>query len=77
MEQTEFQKKIGERIVELRKRRGLTQSQLARAAGKDAQSIYKVEKGEFKASAYYIHQIAKAMGISLKEFWDFEIDAEA
>jgi transcriptional regulator with XRE-family HTH domain len=65
-------KKLGERVASLRKKQGLTQSDLARLAGKDRQSIYKVEKGTFNATIFYISEIAKALKVKISELTDID-----
>lgn len=72
MSKTALLKKIGERIAAMREKQGLSQSDLARLAGKDRQSIYKVEKGQFNATIFYLSELAKALQVKLSELTDIE-----
>ncbi len=63
-------KKIGERITALREKQGLSQSDLARLAGKDRQSIHKVEKGQMNASVFYLFEIATALKTTVADIVD-------
>lgn len=60
-------KKIGARIVTLREKQGLSQSDLARLAGKDRQSIHKAEKGQMNLSVFYLSEIEKALKTTLAD----------
>ena len=60
-------KKIGRRIAELRKKKGWSQSELARACMKDRQVIERLERGGTNATAYTLHEISTALGVSLDE----------
>ncbi len=71
MSKDRFLKKLGKRIVELRSEKGLTQTQLAHACGKDPQSIERVENGKINPSIFYLSEIAKALDIPLKDLLDF------
>jgi putative transcriptional regulator len=66
-----LQKKIGQKIIELRTKRGWTQSDLARACNKDRQAIEKLENGKVNPTLFSIMEIAKALEIPLKELVDF------
>lgn len=65
-------KKLGERIVTLREQQGLSQAELGRLAGKDRQSINKVEKGEFNPTIFYLSEIAKALKVKLIELTNLD-----
>ncbi len=60
-------KLLGRNIQELRKSKGLTQTQLANLAGKDQQSIHRLETGDFNPSYYYLTEIAAGLGVSVEE----------
>lgn len=68
-EKLEFQKKIGQRIAQLRTEKNITQSELARLCLKERQTIQKLEKGLFNPSSYYLYEIANSLGISIQEFF--------
>lgn len=59
-------KKLGERIRDLRKERGITQVQLAHSIDKDQQSIQRLEAGNVNPSLYYLQQIANGLSVSLE-----------
>lgn len=63
----EYQRRLGERVKELRKTKRLSQHGLAVACGKNAQSIGLVERGEFNASGYYLLELSEALGVTVSE----------
>lgn len=65
--------KIGERVREIRKQKGLTQTQLAELVGKDRQYLYKIEKAVVTPNVVTISALAIAMQVPLKEFFDIKI----
>ncbi len=67
----ELKKKIGQRIVELRTKKGWSQSDLARACGKDRQAIEKLENGKVNPTLYSLLEISKALGVSLPNLVKF------
>ncbi|MFZ2283560.1 MAG: helix-turn-helix transcriptional regulator [Lutibacter sp.] len=71
MTKDQLSKKVGKRIVELRTKKGLTQSDLARACGKDRQAIEKIENGKVNSTTYSLYAISKALGVDLYELLKF------
>lgn len=69
---TNVRKKIGQRIKEIRKKRGLTQEGLAEKTGVTDKFIGAVERGESFASFGKLEVIAKSLDCDLRHF--FEID---
>jgi transcriptional regulator with XRE-family HTH domain len=67
----ELQMKIGQRIVDLRLQKGWSQADLARACGKDRQSLERMENGKVTPSVYSIFEITKALEISMSKFFNF------
>ena len=67
MTKDELKKKIGQRIVELRTKKGWSQSDLARACNKDRQAMEKLENGKVNPTLYSLLEISKALGVSLSE----------
>jgi len=63
---------LGARIKELRKRRGLTQEQLAEMIGVDPKHIGKIEGGRGYPSLDALENIARSLEIDLKDFFTFE-----
>ena len=58
---------LGSRIRDLRKIRNMTQAELAHAIGKDQQSIQRLEAGKVNPSFFYLHEIAKGLGITIQK----------
>lgn len=64
--------RLGSRIKEVRKSKGLSQAKLGLAILKDQQSIHKVEAGEFNPTYLYLLELCKGLEISLLELLDFK-----
>ncbi|MBT1697350.1 helix-turn-helix domain-containing protein [Fulvivirgaceae bacterium PWU4] len=71
MTKDKLKKLIGQRVVDLRTKKGWTQSDLARAVGKDRQAIEKLENGKVNPTLYSLSEIADALNISLPVLVDF------
>ncbi|NOW94006.1 helix-turn-helix transcriptional regulator [Mucilaginibacter sp. SG564] len=67
MEKEVLLKKLGERIREIRKEKGITQVQLAHSIGKDQQSVQRLEAGNINPSYYYLYEIAEGLNVSLEQ----------
>jgi transcriptional regulator with XRE-family HTH domain len=67
--EAQIQKAFGERVRELRKKRGLSQEGLALACDLDRTYIGGVERGERNISIVNIHKIAEALGVSKRELF--------
>ena len=67
----ELKKKIGQRIIQLRKQKGWNQSDLARACNKDRQAMEKLENGRVNPTLYSLLEISEALGISLSRLVNF------
>jgi len=66
-----FKNLIGQRIIELRTKKGWTQADLARAAEKSPQAIEKIENGRVNPTAYTLFEISSALEVQLSELVDF------
>ena len=66
-----FPRKVGARIKYFRRKKELTQTELAQAVGKDRQYLYKIEKGIVTPNIVTIYSLVLALEVSLKEFYDF------
>ncbi len=64
-------KKIGARIVYLRKKNKITQSQLAFEANIQESRLRNIEKGAINTGISTLISIATSFDLSLKEFFDF------
>jgi transcriptional regulator with XRE-family HTH domain len=62
---------LGARIRELRKRRGLTQEQLAEKLGVDQKHMSKIELGKSYPSLDRLILISESLGVSLPDLFEF------
>lgn len=62
---------VGKRVKELRNRLGVSQEELADLAGLDRTYITSVECGRRNISIVNIEKLAKALKVSLAEFFTF------
>ena len=69
----DFQKRLGKHIVKLRLAKKWSQSELAREADKERQSLERVENGKTNPTAYYLHDLAVALDLPLSKLLDFEM----
>uniref|UniRef100_UPI003F68FF73 helix-turn-helix transcriptional regulator n=1 Tax=Streptococcus pluranimalium TaxID=82348 RepID=UPI003F68FF73 len=60
------------RIQELRKKRRLSQANLADAMDVTRQTIISLEKGRYNASLELAHKLAKYFGLSIEDVFIFE-----
>ena len=65
----DINKKIGQRIRELRQDRGLSQEQLAFEADLHRAYIGQIERGEKNIGVQNLEKIAKALKVSMKELF--------
>jgi len=73
VKKSDLNKKIGQRIVELREVKRWSQADLARACGKDRQAIEKLENGRVNPTLYSLYEIAKALEVSLNTVVDLKV----
>jgi DNA-binding XRE family transcriptional regulator len=64
---TDWSRRIGERIRELRERRKMTQDQLSDASGLPQSHISRLENGAHSPSHKTLLAIAKALGVDVRE----------
>jgi putative transcriptional regulator len=62
---------VGKRIVELRKAKGMSQADLAKACFKDPQSIERIENAKVNTTVFTLYQIAQALDVPPKELLNF------
>lgn len=62
---------IGKRVKELRSKLGKSQEELADLAGLDRTYITSVECGRRNISIVNIEKLSNALGITLRDFFDF------
>lgn len=62
---------VGKRVKELRNKLGVSQEELADIAGLDRTYITSVECGKRNISIVNIEKLAKALNVTLAEFFNF------
>jgi transcriptional regulator with XRE-family HTH domain len=67
-----LQRKLGQRIANLRRAKKLTQEQLAEAVGCSVEFISLVERGVNAPSVAGLEKFAKVLKIEVKELFTFE-----
>jgi transcriptional regulator with XRE-family HTH domain len=67
--ESDIQKRFGERVREIRKRKGLSQEALALASELDRTYIGGVERGERNISLINIYRIADALGVEPRDLF--------
>ena len=72
MTKEQLKRNLGIRIVELRDRKGWSQSDLARACGKDRQALEKLENGKVNPTVYTLLEISKALEVPLPDMFIFK-----
>lgn len=68
-----FLEALGKRVRELRLLKKMTQEDLGFAIGNSGKQIGRIERGENNVTSCMLYQITKALGISLKELFDFKL----
>jgi transcriptional regulator with XRE-family HTH domain len=66
-----LQKRLGQRIADLRKNRRLTQAQLAKAVGCSVEFISLVERGVNAPSVARVEDFAKALKVEVVDLFTF------
>jgi len=72
VKKNDLSRKLGQRIIDLRAKKGWSQAELGRACGKDRQAIEKVENGKVNPTLYTLYEIAKALEVSLTTLVDIK-----
>lgn len=70
MKKEQLLKKLGKRIQEIRKEKGITQVELANSINKDQQSIQRLEAGGVNPSIFYLLEVAKGLDTKLEKLID-------
>ncbi len=60
-------KEIGKNIARIRRKKGLTQLDVAAATGMEANSLGRIENGRTNPTVRTLLKLAKALGVSLSE----------
>jgi len=61
--------KLGERFKAIRTEKGLSLEEVGKKIGKDRQSIYKFEHGDFNPTYIYLLQICKGLEIEMSDLF--------
>lgn len=69
-------KQFGNRLRELRMSRGLTQEELAAAAGFSRSYYTEIETAKRNISLLNLHKLARCLNVKLSALLDFKIDGE-
>lgn len=65
----DFLKFLGENVRTLRIERGMTQAELAYTIGKNQQSVQRVEKGDFNATAFYLYELSTGLDTPVEKLF--------
>ena len=72
MEENEIQRLFGGRVRDFRKRQGISQDELSEKIGKTPDTVSNIERGFSSTRIKTAARISKALGVSLKDMFDFE-----
>lgn len=64
------------RIAEFRKKRGVTQEELADAVNVTRQTIISLESGKYKSSLVLAHKLAQFFEVTIEEMFLFDKEEE-
>lgn len=71
-----IEKSLGRRIAELRRNKGFTQEQFAEKSGYSIEFVSLVERGVNAPAVAGLEKIAKALGVEVKDLFDFRSRAK-
>ena len=63
----EFLEKIGERIVQIRKEKGIKQKELVQKLGMKDASIIRIEKGRVNSTICMLRRISEGLNVELSD----------
>jgi len=63
--------KVGEKIAEIRKRKGLTQEEVAEQANVNLRTIQRIENGETDPRGYTLSSICKVLNVNIEDILDY------
>ncbi len=69
-EETSALEKLGNKIRAIRTAKGMNQTEFANSIGKDQPSVNRLENGKVNAGYLYLRQIARGLGVNLKDLFD-------
>ncbi len=68
----EFRKKLGERIKQIRESKHLSREEVAFSCNFSGSYMGMIERAEYDFKISKLYNIAKAMDVDIKEFFDFK-----
>lgn len=71
MKESEYLKAIGQNVTRLRKKKGLTTIELADLCDMEKSNLIPIEKGRINVTANTLLKIAQALGVEVKELFNF------
>jgi transcriptional regulator with XRE-family HTH domain len=71
----EFLQQMGQRIVTLRKERGLSQQDLAYRIGMEKSNLSVIENGKSNPQVLTLVRIASALGLQTRDIFVFDVDS--
>ncbi|WP_370583078.1 helix-turn-helix domain-containing protein [Pedobacter sp. MC2016-24] len=63
---------LGDRVRALRKAKNMSMEKLAEHAGIDYRQVFNIEHGKTNATVSTLHNISKALDISISELFDID-----
>ena len=69
-----YLKNLGKNVAKIRKRKNLSQYQLAKDIFTDQSNLARIEKGEVNPTVKTLLKISSALGCEMKELFDFELN---
>jgi transcriptional regulator with XRE-family HTH domain len=67
---------LGQKISEIRKRKGLSQEELSENAGINLRTLQRIEKGDTEPRGYTLKSVCQALGIGVEEVYDYNKEAD-
>ena len=65
---------LGKRVTQLRKSRGMTQAELARALGVSQQAVFAYEIGDRRISVLILERLARLFRLNIDQFLGFALE---
>ena len=67
----EYLKKLGSKIARLRREKGLSQLDVCAEIKMEKSNLSSIENGRQNVTSLYLYKIAKAIGVEVREFFEF------
>jgi transcriptional regulator with XRE-family HTH domain len=69
-------KQLGNKILDIRKRKGLSQEELSERAGISLRTLQRIEKNESEPRGYTLQSICQALGVDVEEVYDYGLEPD-